>query len=120
MHVYAMKRPRAALLTGLAALAFAAPAVAVPANRPHARIVGSRAYAWQFNPSAAVGSWYSLAGSYSYNSSGLGNYARHDGTGRYTVRFRGVGSGGTVTTTAYGAGTRYCNIGYWVSDGGGG
>jgi len=120
MHVYAKKWPRAvALMTGLAVLMCATPAAAA-VDRPVASPTGGRAYAWQPTPSATVGTWYSLTGSYSYNSAGGTNFARHDGAGRYTVRFRGIASAGTVTATAYGAGSGYCTVAYWVSDGGGG
>jgi hypothetical protein len=81
------------------------------------------AYAWA---QQATGSFIADP-SYSRNSSGdpfgqgVNNTITQLGTGRYHVRFPGIGtaSGGNVQVTAYGSGSQFCKVQSWTDSGGG-
>jgi hypothetical protein len=59
-------------------------------------------YVWLDNPSTPVGVSHVPAVSYQANSTGRTNTVVRQGTGTYSVRFPGLGSGGTALVTAYG------------------
>lgn len=97
-----------------AASAAAAPDRPDPGTDLSIAVTDARAYAWNFAPSEPIGSWYSLAGAYSANSSGATNFARRNGTGWYTVWFPNVPAvGATVQVTGYGADDTYCTVEWW-------
>ncbi len=78
--------------------------------------VGARGYAWANDPSSAN---YSPSASYSYNSSGDDIRVTRSGTGRYAVRFDGLGgngtAGGNVQVTGYGSDANNCKVSGWSS-----
>ena len=55
---------------------------------------------------------------YQWNSTGASNTIQRSGVGTYTVVFPGqTFVGGTAEVTAYGAGSGYCKVQNWYSDG---
>ncbi|WP_436501324.1 hypothetical protein [Actinokineospora sp. HUAS TT18] len=113
-----MKRLLLAALVAVAAMAptdaQAAPARPSPGPAVAVAAADARAYAWNSSPSAALNTWYSLAGNYSFNSTGGTNHAKRNGTGWYTVWFPGVSAlGSTVQVTAYGTNDNYCTVEWW-------
>lgn len=71
----------------------------------------SMAYAWAHD---MLGASYTPSGTYSYNGTGGAITANRSATGRYTMRFAGVGSlsGGHVQVTAYGSAARCQPVGW--------
>lgn len=97
----------AGALLGCVGLAF--PATAADPGAAATREAGfGRGYAWNFRADNTLGTWYSLAGPYTYSTEESGPVARRDGTGQYIVRFPGIGRWGNVQVTAYGAGDVHC------------
>ena len=74
-------------------------------------------YAWADRPASAS---YQPPADYTFNSAGGPITVKRQGTGRYTIRFAGLGgngrAGGHVEVTSYGPGSERCTIGSWSSD----
>ncbi len=80
--------------------------------------LGRLAYAWANNPTSAN---YTPSATYAYNSSGGAITIMRSGTGRYAVRFAGLGGNGTagghVQVTGYGNDSHDCKVRSWASGG---
>ncbi|WP_438023971.1 hypothetical protein [Sorangium sp. So ce233] len=80
------------------------------------------AYAWaqQATGSFTANSSYSRNSSGDVSGQGVDNTVTQLGTGRYRVRFPGIGasSGGNVQVTAYGSGAERCKVDHWNNSGG--
>lgn len=76
---------------------------------------GADGYVWASQPTTAN---YLATTGYEHNSSGGDIEITRDGTGRYRVRFEGMGTaGGVAHATAHGATTGFCAIASWVQSG---
>jgi hypothetical protein len=80
--------------------------------------IGAEGYAWAYSPTTA---YYTIHGSYWYNSSGRPIVVRRLGKGRYRVTFRGLGgngrAGGHVQVTGYGSTSVQAQVRWWSSSG---
>ena len=76
------------------------------------------AYVWANNRTAAS---YVPSVTYSHNSAGGTVQITRSGTGRYAVRFAGLGgsgqAGGNVQVTPYGSDSNRCKVRWWSSSG---
>lgn len=99
-----------------AELAAAADSRNIP--RPAGLVRDRVGYVWANDPAAAS---YTPSATYSYNSAGGAMTITRSGTGRYSVRFAGLGggssSGGNVQVTSYGFGSESCKVQSWGSGG---
>lgn len=99
-----------------AELAAAADSRNIP--RPAGLVRDKVGYVWAHNPTSAS---YTPTPVYSYNSAGGAITITRSNTGRYAVRFAGLGgqstAGGNVQVTAYGFGSEYCKVQSWGSGG---
>ena len=95
-------------------LASASKSTSLSAPVPH---VWADGYAWANQPTASS---YAPSSNYAHNSSGGAIRITRAGTGRYTVRFDGLGSimheGGNVQVTAYGSSNEYCKVVSWTGN----
>lgn len=75
---------------------------------------GGHGWVWA---NQTTSSSYTPSTGYQYNSTGAANGVTRSSTGRYTVRFTGLGgSGGNVQVSAYGYDAAYCkSAGWWTS-----
>jgi choice-of-anchor B domain-containing protein len=83
---------------------------------PPPAVTASLGYAWADQPAAAI---YEPSPTYAFNSAGGPITVNRQGTGRYSVRFAGLGGqgtvGGNVEVTPYGTDLVRCKVDGWNS-----